>query len=150
MKSTARTFGTAILMTLAWACLWALPGGGIEAVDNVAPAAHSFTRQIDMWPQTLGLLGLLAGLLFAGLLLVTEGRRFSGMALTRAVGWGAMAGSVVGALVVWVMDTGLSEPVQLAAAVMAYAALMGAASGPASVLLLRYAGQKLTLSNSWR
>lgn len=142
MNTTTRALGNAVLMALAWAFVWALPGGVIEAVDNVAPAAHPFTRQIDMWPQTLGLPGLVAGVLFAVALLVTGVRRLAEVALTRAAAWGVAAGGAVGALVVWGTGTGLSEPVSLAAAVLAYAALMGAVSGPSSVLLLRYVGRR--------
>lgn len=142
--TTTRTFGGAILMALLWAFIWALPGGVIEAIDNIAPSAHPFTRQIDMWMQTLGLPGLVAGLVYSVLLMVTEGRRpFAEVAPSRAVAWGAVAGTSVAAFVVWGMSTGLSEPVQLAVGVVGYAALMGAASGIASVVLFRYAGQKL-------
>lgn len=137
------SFGGLLATTLLWAFVWALPGGVIEAIDNVAPSAHSFTRQVDMWPQTLGLPGLVAGLLYSVLLLMTEGRRrFEEVALPRAIAWGAVAGASVGAFVVWGVATGLSEPVQLAAALVAYAALMGAASGTASVLVFRSVGQQ--------
>ena len=143
MEFRTGTFGGAIAMALVWGLLWALPGGVIEAIDNVAPAAHGFTRQVDMWMQTLGLPGLVAGLLFSALLLATGGRRrFADVRPARAVSVGAGAGLCVGGLLVWGMDTGLSEPMALALAVTGYAVLMGAASGIASVRLFRYRLQR--------
>ena len=137
------SFAALTATTLLWAFLWALPGGVIEAVDNIAPSAHGFTRLIDMWPQTLGLPGLVGGALFSVLLLVTEGRRrLAELSLPRSAAWGAVSGLAVGVLVVWVMDTGLSDPWQLAVGLVAIATHMGAVSGVVSPLVFRYATQR--------
>lgn len=129
--------------TLVWALVWALPGGAIEAVDNVAPGALSFAGEVDMWPQTLGIPGLLAGVLFWALLMITErGRSVAELSPARSGAWGAVSGVLIGALVVWVMDTGLSDPWQLATALVGIAALLGAVSGVVSPLVFRYATQR--------
>lgn len=47
MEFRTGTFVSVIAMTISWGVLWALPGRAIEAIDNLAPAAHGFTRQID-------------------------------------------------------------------------------------------------------
>lgn len=143
MEFRTGSFVGILAMALVWAFLWALPGGVIEAIDNIAPSAHGFTRQIDMWMQTLGLPGLLAGVVFSVLVLIPDGRgRLADLPLPRSGGWGAASGGLVGALVVWGMDTGLSDPWQLAAAVMTFAVLMGAVSGIASPLLGRYLARR--------
>ena len=144
MESRAGTVGGVAVMALVWAVIWALPGGAIEALDNIAPAAHGFTRQVDMWMQTLGLPGLIAGVAFSVLLLVTDARRrFAEVGLGRAAAWGALAGLLVAVLVVWVMDTGLSEPAGLAAVLTGYATLMGVTAGIGSVLLFRHQLRRL-------
>ena len=84
-----RVFGLA----LTWAVIWAIPGGAIEAIDNIAPSLLPFASNIDMWPQTLAIPGLVGGLLFAALLAVAERRRhFDEMSLGRIALWGAIAG----------------------------------------------------------
>ncbi|MBW3553514.1 MAG: hypothetical protein KY466_08390 [Gemmatimonadetes bacterium] len=142
MEFRTGNFVGVVAMALVWGFLWALPGGAIEAIDNVAPGAHGFTRQIDMWPQTLGLPGLVGGVLFSVLLLITQGRRgFAELSLRRSGAWGAVAGMLVGALVVWVVASGLSEPWQLAA-LLGVATLLGAAAGVGSTLLFRYVARR--------
>lgn len=143
MKMKTGSFAALAATTLLWVFVWALPGGVIEAIDNVAPSAHSFTRRIDMWPQTLGIPGLLGGVLFWALLMVTDrGRDVAELPPGRAGAWGAVSGMLIGVLVVWVMDTGLSDPWQLGAALVGIAALLGAVSGVVSPLLFRYATQR--------
>lgn len=133
----------ALAMGLTWAVAWAVPAGVIEAIDNIAPSAHGFTRQVDMWPQTLGLPGLVAGVVFSVLLLGTEGRRrFAEVPLLRGGAWGAVAGLLVGALVVWVVAPGLSEPASLAVSLAGIAAVLGALSGASSILLFRYVARR--------
>ncbi len=143
MELRTGSFVGVVTMGLAWALIWASPGMAIEAIDNIAPAARSFTRAIDMWPQTLGLPGLVGGVLFSVLLLITEGRRrFAELSLPRSGAWGAVSGLLVGLLVVWVMDTGLSDTWQLAAALVGLAILLGLIAGLASPLLFRFVAQR--------
>lgn len=143
MEMKMGSFAALAATTLIWAFVWALPGGVIEAIDNVAPGAHSFTRQIDMWPQTLGIPGLLGGVLFWALLMITDrGRSVAALHPARSGAWGAVSGMLIGVLVVWVMDTGLSDPWQLGAGLVGLAALLGAVSGVVSPLVLRYATER--------
>lgn len=149
MELRTGSFIGVVTMGLAWAFVWAIPGGAIEAIDNIAPSARSFTRAIDMWPQTLGLPGLVGGVLFSVLLQITEGRRrFNELSLARSGGWGAVSGLLVGVLVVWVVDSGLSHPWQLAAAVLGFATLMGAISGVASPVVFRHVAQRRASATS--
>lgn len=137
------SFSGGIAMGLAWALAWASPGMAIEAVANISPAAVPFSSEIDMWPQTLGLPGLVAGALFSLLLLITDRRRtYADLSLSRSGAWGGVAGLLVGALVVWGMDTGLSQPVELAMALVGIATLLGALAGVGSILLSRYAARR--------
>ncbi|MGH7475314.1 MAG: hypothetical protein ACRELD_03425 [Longimicrobiales bacterium] len=143
MEFRTASFGGVVAMALAWAFVWAFPGGVIEAIDNIAPSAHWFTRKIDMWPQTLGLPGLVGGVLFSVLLPITEARRrFAEVPLARSAAWGAVSGLVVGVLVVWGIDTGLADPWQLAAAVVGYATLMGTVSGAVSPFVFRFIARR--------
>ena len=143
MEMKTGSFAAIIATTLLWGFVWALPGGVIEAIDNVAPSAHGFTRQIDMWPQTLGIPGLVGGVLFSLLLRVTGGRRrLAELSPSRTAAWGAVSGLAVAVLVVWVMDTGLSDPWQLAVGLAAIATLMGAVTGAVSPLVFRFVTQR--------
>ena len=143
MKFRTGTFVGALAMVAVWGVLWALPGGVIEAIDNVAPSAHSFTRQIDMWPQTLGLPGLMAGLVFTVLLLMTQGRRgFGELSLVATGALGAVSGLLVGVLVVWGIELGLSDPWQLGVTLAGLATVLGALAGVGSTLLFRYLAQR--------
>src|SRR5688572_28286676 len=88
-KGLGRVFGLA----MAWAVIWAIPGGAIEAVDNVLPSLLPFASEIDMWPQTLAIPGLVGGLIFGALLAIAERRRgFEELSLARVSLWGAVAG----------------------------------------------------------
>jgi hypothetical protein len=53
-------------------------------------------RIVDMWPQTLAMPGFLSGLIFSGVLSMTEGRwRFEDLSLPRVGAWGAVAGALI-------------------------------------------------------
>ncbi|HYD54031.1 MAG TPA: hypothetical protein VEA99_15460 [Gemmatimonadaceae bacterium] len=105
--------------------LWAVGGVGIAAVlellDNVMPAAHPLTRLVDMWPQTLAILGFLAGTIF-GIVLGVAGarRRFDELSVPWFTAWGALAGLSLGAL--------LGAPAPIIGVVTVASALGGAAS----------------------
>jgi hypothetical protein len=115
--------------------LWAVGGIGIAAVlellDNVMPAAHPLTRLVDMWPQTLAILGFLAGTIF-GVVLGIAGarRRFDQLSLPWLTACGAAAGLVLGVVL----------PVSLpVAGVITVASAIGGAS---SLELARWAERR--------
>jgi len=87
-------------MGLAWGAGFGIGVGGlIELLDNILPAAHPFTRLVDMWPQTLAIPGFLGGVLFAALLAaVGGGRRFGELSFARVAAVGAAAGVLLGAV----------------------------------------------------
>jgi hypothetical protein len=81
--------------------LWAVGGVAIAAVlellDNVMPAARPLTRLVDMWPQTLAILGFLAGTLFGVVLgIAAARRRFGELSLPLFTALGAAAGLLLG------------------------------------------------------
>lgn len=85
-------------MGLIWAVGGVGLGGLVELADNVAPAAHGFTRLVDMWPQTLAVLAFPRGVVFALVLGLARGRRrFEDFSLAQFAAWGAVAGLVIGA-----------------------------------------------------
>jgi O-antigen/teichoic acid export membrane protein len=105
--------------------LWAVGGVAIAAVlellDNVMPAAHPLTRQVDMWPQLLAILGFLAGTLFGVILgIAAARRRFDELSLPLFTTLGAGAGLVLGLL--------LGAPVPVASMLTLASALGGAGS----------------------
>lgn len=131
------------VMAAAWALIWAFPGGVIEAMDNVFPSAHGFTRRIDMWIQTLAIPGLIGGVVFSGLLAMSgPRRRLAELSLPRSAGWGGVAGLLTGAIVVWLLYTGLSHSWQSAAMAIGLATLLGIAAGATSPLLFRFVAQR--------
>ncbi len=149
MDFTTGSFKGVAATAFVWTLIWAAPGMAIEVVDNMAPAAHSFTRAVDMWPQTLGLPGLVAGVLFGILILITDRRRrLAELQLPRSVGWGAVSGLVVASIIVWVMDTGLSEPWQLGATLAAVGTLLGALSGVGTPLVFTYLARRRASARS--
>jgi O-antigen/teichoic acid export membrane protein len=88
-------------MGLAWAVLWALVGGLIEAADNVTPGGLPAVHVVDMWPQTLALIGFPHGVVFAVVLGLARGRRrFDEFSLPQFAAWGAAAALALGALAV--------------------------------------------------
>lgn len=119
--------------------LWAVGGLGIaaalELLDNVAPAAHPLTRVVDMWPQTLAILGFLAGTLFGAVLGVAGARRgFDELSLPWLTACGAAAGLLLGTL--------LGAP----AAVIALLTAVSAMGGAASLALARRAERRERLA----
>lgn len=143
MELRTGSFVGVLATSLTWALAWACPGVAIELIDNVVPGALPFAREIDMWPQTLGLPGLVGGVVFSVLVLISErGRGLGELSLPRSGAWGAVSGLIVGALIAWGVDSGLSVSRHLAAAVVGLATLLGAVSGVGSPLLLRSAGQR--------
>ena len=118
-------------MGLIWAVGGLIVGGLIELVDNVFPAAHPWTRLVDMWPQTLALLFFRRGVVFVVVLGIAKGRRrFEDFSLRQFAAWGAVAGLGLGLLAV-AMGAGI--------AFLAITTLMSAGAGAGSLALARMA-----------
>lgn len=99
MSQWLRRIRAILVMGVIWAIGGIGVGGLIELVDNVLPAAHGFTRLVDMWPQTLAILAFPHGVVFAILLGVLRGhRRFEELSLPQFAAWGALAGVALGAV----------------------------------------------------
>ena len=99
MGRWTRRIRAVIGLGLLWALGGLAVGAAIELVDNVLPAAHGFTRQVDMWPQTLALLAFRRGVVFAVLVALLGGRRrFEQFTYGQFTAWGALAGLAFGAV----------------------------------------------------
>ena len=91
MQKWLRRIRGAIGMGVTWAAAWFAAGLVPRWVFGVYTDAPL--------PLVFGLFGLLAGVVFSGVLALTEGRRrFDQMSLPRFAGWGAMGGLLLSAL----------------------------------------------------
>lgn len=82
-----------------WGLGGAAVGGAIEVILNILPGSDLLLG-VDMWPAVLAIPGFLAGLAFALVLWIMEGRRsFADLRLPRVAGWGALGGAALGAVV---------------------------------------------------
>jgi hypothetical protein len=121
-------------MGLIWAVGGAFVGGLIELLDNVASAAHPFTRLVDMWPPTLAVLFFRRGVVFAVVLGVARGhRRFEEFSLAQFAAWGAVAGLVLGAPAM-AMGAGVLF--------VAITTVLSAVAGASTLALARLAGAR--------
>jgi hypothetical protein len=109
-----------------WAIGWAVVGGAV--MEGIVDP-HG--RILDMWPQTLGIGGFLAGAVFSVVLGIAAGRRsFGELSLVRFGVWGAAAGVILGVLLGW----GVTIIVPIAA--------LSAASASGSLALARKAKER--------
>lgn len=91
MRKWLRGIRGAIGMGFAWAAAWFIAG-------FVPRWVFGFNGDVP-FPLVFGALGFLAGIIFSGLLVLTEGRRrFDQMSLSRFAGWGATSGLLLSAL----------------------------------------------------
>jgi hypothetical protein len=82
----------AIFTVVLWVVGWALGFGGLAEMF-VDP--HGET--LDIWPAEMAIPGFFAGVMFAALLLIAEGRRrLDEVPLVRWTIWGVVAGPVLG------------------------------------------------------
>ncbi|MFZ9690136.1 MAG: hypothetical protein ACO3DS_09910 [Phycisphaerales bacterium] len=88
-----------IMLGVMWAIGGAVIGGLIELILNLLPGSDLFLG-VDMWPAALAIPGFLAGVTFAGVLALAEGRRsFEQLTLPRSAVWGALGGLALGVIV---------------------------------------------------
>ena len=128
--------GRVLLLPLIWAFVFAIPGGVIELLANLG-MAPSFASNVDMWPQTLALPGLIGGVLFAVAVLATRmWTRFETLSLGRLAGAGAIVGLTTGLLV---MALGYIDG---SAVELSFTTTMGALSAIASGVVVRMLAQR--------
>jgi hypothetical protein len=136
VKKLLRRIRGTLGMGLVWAAGWAVVGGGImEAFVDPRGAI------LDMWPQTLAIVGFVGGVVFSTLLGIAERRRrFGELSIPRFAAWGAVAGLLLGVLV----GTPKAELPQwlLRVVIIGPTTLLSAASAAASLALARRAEKR--------
>jgi hypothetical protein len=147
MKSNwMRRSRDAVLVGLAWAVAWAPVAVLIGLVVDPDGSAD------EMWPAIGAYPGWAAGVVFCALLAMAEGRRgWAELPLLRAGAWGAAAGLLVGVLPFTIGEATTEIPLwQLAAMVIGAITAMSAASAVGSVLVSRYARNRLHAGSGLR
>ncbi|MGH7639133.1 MAG: hypothetical protein ACREOK_15890 [Gemmatimonadaceae bacterium] len=124
--------------------LWAVGGAGvgmmIELSANILGGDFhdAMAAAVDIWPALLAIVGFLGGVVFATVLgLVTRRRRFEELSLSWFAAWGAMAGLLLGG----VMVATLGAP----AGFIGITTLWSGIAAPGSLLLARRAEQQAVL-----
>lgn len=119
-----------------WALTWAIPGGMIEALSNVG-IEFSFSNNVDMWPQTLGIPGFVAGVVFVAVIAASMRiLTFESWSLGLQAGLGAIVGIATAAIIMafgWIGGT----PTEFA-----FTTVMGGIAAVTSALLLRRFGSR--------
>lgn len=115
MKTTwQRSVGGVVLMALAWAAVWA-PVAVLVGVLVIDPD----NSMDEMWPAIGAYPGFLSAVVFAMIVALAEGRRgLDELPLSRAAGWGAVAGVLVGALPFAIGEASTSLPLWVLAALV--------------------------------
>lgn len=122
----------ALVMGLVWGGAWAVIGGGIME-GLVDPHGEI----LDMWPQTLAIIGFVGGVVFSTLLGLAAGRRrFAELSFAQFAILGAVAGVLQGA---FAMKFG--APVTF----IAFTTIASAIAGCASLALARMAQGRRSL-----
>jgi hypothetical protein len=120
-------------MALLWAVVWAIVGGGV--MEGIVDRDGAI---LDMWPQTLALVGFAGGALFAVVLgIAARRRRFDELSLPGFVAWGLAAGLLLGGAL---LATG--APLF----VLALTTLLSAGAAGGSLLLARRAEDRELLA----
>lgn len=107
MQKWLRRIRGAIGMGLLWGAAWAVVG-------MVPRWLFGFNADVP-FPLVFGVLGLIAGFTFSGLLVMAEGRRtLDQMSLPRFAGWGAIGGFLLSALFTRFASLGLGDVLAIA------------------------------------
>jgi len=115
-----------LVMGLVWGVAWAVVGGGI--MEGIVDPHGEI---LDMWPQTLTIIGFAGGVAFSALLGLAAGRRrFAELSFSHFALWGAVAGVVQG-----LVATKFGAP----AAFVAFTTVVGTFAGCACLALARMA-----------
>lgn len=134
MRKWLRGFRGAIGMGVIWAAGGAGVGMFIELLANILPGGFAPASAVDIWPIVLAVIGFLGGAVFSAVLgLAARGHRFEELSLPAFAVWGAVAGVVLGGIVVALGAPGV---------IIAATALTSALAASASLLLARMAEQR--------
>jgi hypothetical protein len=121
----------AIGMGLTWAAAW-------FAAGSVPRWVFGFNADVP-FPLVFGVLGFIAGVIFSGLLMLTEGRRgFDQMKLWRFAAWGAVGGVLLSAIFTRAASLGWADALVIAPTF----AVACAISASGSLALARRAGMR--------
>ena len=131
MQKWLRRIRGAIGMGLTWAAAWA-------AVGSVPRWVFGFNTDVP-FPLVFGVLGFGAGVIFSGLLMLTEGRRgFDELRLSRFAAWGAVGGFLLSAIFIRAASLGGADALAIAPTF----AVAGAICASGSLALARRAGMR--------
>ena len=84
----------ALGMGVVWAVAWAVIGGAI--MEGIIDRDG---KMMDMWPQFLGIVGFLGGVVFSTVLgIAARKRRFDQLSVPQFAGFGALGGVALGVL----------------------------------------------------
>jgi len=123
-------------MGLTWAAAWA-------AVGSVPRWVFGFNTDVP-FPLVFGVLGFGAGVIFSGLLMLTEGRRgFDELRLSRFAAWGAVGGFLLSAIFIRAASLGGADALAIAPTF----AVAGAICASGSLALARRAGMRELSAN---
>jgi hypothetical protein len=132
MGKWLRRIRGAIGIGFTWAVAWSLVG-------LVPRWLFGFNTDAP-FPIIFGVLGFIAGLIFSGLLMLTEGRRgFDELSLPRFAAWGAVGGFFLSAIFTRVASLGFGDVLAIAPTFAVASAIC--ASG--SLALARRAGMRV-------
>ena len=107
MGKWMRRFRGAIGMGFTWAAAWGAAG-------MVPRWLFGFNTDVP-FPLVFGVLGFVAGVIFSGLLMLTEGRRgFEQMRLSRFAAWGAVGGVLLSAIFTRAASLGWADALAIA------------------------------------
>lgn len=131
MRNLLRRVRGAIGMGLTWAAAW-------SAVGLVPRWVFGFNADAP-FPLIFGVLGFFAGVIFSGVLMLTErSHSFDQMKLSRFAGWGGIGGVLLGSIFARVASLGWGDVLVITPAFAAACAVC--ASG--SLALARRAGMR--------
>jgi hypothetical protein len=131
MGKWLRRIRGAIGMGITWGVAWGVVG-------SVPRWLFGFNTDVP-FPLVFGVLGFIAGVIFSGLLMLTEGRRgFDEMTLPRFAAWGAMGGFLLSAIFTRAASLGWADALAIAPTFAVACAIC--ASG--SLALARRAGMR--------
>jgi hypothetical protein len=131
MRKWLRRIRGAIGIAFTWAVAWSVVG-------MVPRWVFGFNTDVP-FPLVFGVLGFIAGVIFSGLLMLTEGRRgFDEMSLPRFAAWGAVGGVLLSAIFTRAASLGFGDVL----AIVPTFAVASAICASGSLVLARRAGMR--------